>query len=297
MKRLGWAIGAAFLTAGAAAAQHGAGEPDNAPIVVEGQRDSESQIRELVQSLPPASANGHLSRFERAACPAVIGLAPRQRALATARMRAVATAAGARIGRPDCRANLLVIVTPDKKQLIEQLAAHYPFYFGDLPPRKVAALAKAPGPAVLWNLEALVDADGRELFAAGTQNVAARRTTRTSSRITDLAHPAIAGSILVVETRALDGLTTTQLADYAAMRSLTGADPARFAGGEGSTILTILDAPMGSEVPVTLTPRDLAFIKSYYAMDTNRYAPGQRGEIKARMKKELEAADDGTGGR
>jgi len=35
------------------------------------------------------------------------------------------------------------------------------------------------------------------------------------------------GSVLVVESRALIGLSATQFADYALVRSLTGADPAR----------------------------------------------------------------------
>ena len=293
MKFSGWAAAVVMLLAGAAAlAQETPQAAEDVPIVVEGRRDNDSQIRELVASLPPASANGHLTRFERAACPAVIGLPPSQRALAVERMRAVAAAGGVPLGKPNCRVNVLVIVAADKKLLIEQLAKLYPYYFGEMSGRQVKALAAKPGPAALWQMNGLVDADGRDLDTAGG-GVMARRTTRGASRITDLAHPDLSGSILVVEAGALVGLTTTQLADYAALRTLTGADPARVGEGKLSTILTVLDAPMGGEVPVTLTPWDLAFIKSFYAMETNRFAPAQRGQIKRGMEKALKTGDPG----
>ena len=76
------------------------------------------------------------------------------------------------------------------------------------------------------------------------------RTTRGASRLTDMAHSEYIGSILVVEAHAIENLTTTQLADYAAMRTFTGADPARLADRGLSTILTMIDAPMGIEVPI-----------------------------------------------
>jgi len=298
MKRLAGPVLAlaALMAGGAAQAQETAGDNPSAPIVVEGQRDRESQIRELIEALPPTSVGGHLSRFEAGACPAVLGVSPRQRALAAERMRAVAAATGVPLAGAKCLVNVLVIVTPDKKQLIEQLAKRYPSYFGELSSWRISALARSPGPAALWHRDELFDADGRPLFAAGTEDIVQQKTSRSSSRLFDLAHPAYTGSILVVESGALDGLTTTQLADYAAMRAFTGADPGRLPDGKVSTILTVLETPMGGQVPITLTAWDLAFLKSLYESDPNRYAPGQRGEIRAGMKKALDAASGGAGG-
>jgi len=287
---------AALVGGGSAAAQERPGDSASAPIVVEGQKDREAQIRELVEALPPTSVGGHVSRFEAGACPAVLGVPPHQRALAAERMRAVAAATGVPVAGAKCLINVLVIVTPDKKQLIEQLAKRYPSYFGELSRWRIASLARKPGPTALWHRDELFDADGRPLFAAGTETIVQQKTSRSSSRMSDLAHPAYTGSILVVESGALDGLTTTQLADYAAMRTFTGADPDRLSGGKVSTILTVLDTPMGGEVPITLTAWDIAFLKSLYKSDPNRYAPGQRGEIRAGMKKALDAASGGAGG-
>src|SRR3954453_18715711 len=112
------AAAAILLATGAEARNAPPPEPDQAQIVVEGRRDRGSEIRDLINALPPASPNGHISRFEREVCPSVLGVPPAKRSLAIARMRRVGAAAGVRIGRAGCRPNVLVIVTPDKRRLI-----------------------------------------------------------------------------------------------------------------------------------------------------------------------------------
>jgi hypothetical protein len=294
MRRRAWfLIGALTLfPGGPGAAQDAPSGSEQAPIIVQGRRNADLEIRELVESLPPAPANGHIARFEHAACPAVLGMPPAQRLVVAARMRAVGAAAGVPMGPVNCRPNVLVMVTSDKRQLIEQLARRFPAYLGEMNGRQIARLAQSPEPTALWHLNGMVDADGRELVA-NAGNVLVVRTTRGASRISDLAHPAYIGSVLVVEARVLDGLTTTQLADYAAMRTFSGADPARLPDRSLSTILTLLDAPMGSEVPVTLTSWDLAFLQSLYASNASIYASGQRGEIQTGMRRALERPASG----
>jgi hypothetical protein len=296
MHKWAWALigTAAASLCSPAAGQDVPNGADQAPIIVEGRRDRDVEIRELVESLTPAPANGHVSRFEHAACPAVLGLPPAQKAQVAARMRAVGEAAGVPMGSANCRANVVVFVTSDKRQLLEQLARRYPYYLGELPGSRLTRLMQSPEPTALWHLNGLVDADGRELLATGG-NVAVNRTTRASSRITDLAHQEFMGSVLIVEARALTGLTTTQFADYAAMRTFTGADPARLPNRGLPTILTVIDAPMDSAVPVTLTSWDLAFLESLYASDVNIRAPGQRGEIQSGMRRALDRADGRQG--
>jgi hypothetical protein len=262
---------------------------EQAPIVVQGQRNPDQAINDLVNSLPPAPANGHIERFEHTACPVVLGVSPRQRATVVARMRAVGAAGGVVMGAPDCRPNVLILITSNKRQFIEQLATRFPTYFGELSGREIERLAQSPGPTALWHLNGMVDADGRQ-FDPPSNSVAVLRTTRAGSRLTDQVHSEFIGSALVIESAALEGLTTIQLADYAAMRTFTGADPARLPNRNLPTILTLLDTPMGSAAPVTLTDWDLAFLGSLYTSDPNIHAPGQRGEIQAGMRRDLERA-------
>jgi hypothetical protein len=293
MRKWAWVLigTAAPFLAGAGAAQDVPPGNEQAPIVVQGRRDRDAEIRELVESLPPASADGHISRFEHSACPAVIGLSPAQKLAMVSRMRAVGTAAGVPMGSSRCRANVVIIVTSDKRELIELLRRRFSFYLGDLSSPQIAALERSPEPAVWWPLNGLVDADGREV---GSQlgSVPVVRTTRPASRITDEAHEEFVGSVLVVEARAVLNLTPVQLADYAAMRTFSGADPARLPDRNLSTILTVLDAPVGSEVPITLTHWDLAFLRSLYASDANDHAFEQRGEIRRGMDRRLDRPAD-----
>lgn len=281
----------ALCLGGALGAQDADSGPEQAPIVVEGRRNPDQAINDLLNALPPAPANGHIERFEHMACPAVLGLPPRQRAAVTTRMRAVGAAGGLIMGAANCRPNVLVLVTSNKRQFIEQLARRFPSYFGELSSRQIDRLAQSPGPTALWHLNGMVDADGRE-FDPPSNSVAVLRTTRAGSRLTDQAHREFIASALVVESGALDGLTTIQLADYAAMRTFTGADPARLPDRNLPTILTLLDTPMGSAAPVTLTDWDLAFLESLYASNANIHAPSQRGEIQAGMRRELQGAAD-----
>jgi hypothetical protein len=285
---------AAASFGGPAAGQNLPNANEQAPIVVEGRRDRDIEIRELVNSLTPAPINGHVARFEHAACPAAVGLPPAQRAAVAARMRAVGGEARVPMGSANCRPNVVVMVTSDKRQLIEQLARRFPAYLGELSSSQIASLAQSSEPTALWQLDGLVDADGRALFASG-DSVIVNRTTRAESHITDQAHHEFTGSVLIVEARAINGLTTTQLADYAAMRTFTGADPARLPNRGLPTILTIIDAPMESEVPITLTAWDLAFLESLYASDVNIRAPGQRGEIQSGMRRALDREENRQG--
>lgn len=282
---------AACLAAPSVAQEQPSGT-EQAPIVIEGHRDRDSEIRELVDALPPARIGENIRRFEHSACPAVLGMPPAQKTLVLARIRAVAEAAGVPLGGPDCRANVLVMVTSDKRRLIEQLSVRYPYFFGDRSNRQVAWIARTPGPAALWHLNGQVDANGRELFSS-MGYVPMNRTTAAGSRITVQAHGEFTGSLLVVEGGALDGLTTTQFADYAALRVFSGVDPARLTTPGLSTILRLLDAPMGSEVPVTLTNWDLAFLDSLYASDENIRAASQRSEIRDGMRRRIERTEGG----
>ena len=198
------------------------------------------------------------------------------------------------MGSARCRPNVLVLVTPDKPQFIEQLARRFPTYLGELSRREIARL----GPKPRTDRLVAPERDGR-LGRPGNQPGLGQRshvrTSRAGSRLTEQAHSEFIGSALVVEARALEGLTTTELADYAAMRTFSGADPARLTDPGLSTILTLLDTPMGSEAPVTLTSWDLAFLQLLIASSADTYAPGAAGRDQAGMRRALERGSNGRG--
>lgn len=277
---------AALLAAPAAAAQP-APAPDASPIVVEGRRDQAREIRQLLDALPRALPDGHIARFEDKACPVVVGLAADKNAAIADRMRAVANAAGLRVGAPACAPNVVVIATADKARLLDYLERSHPYLLASLSRRDIAHLKADPAPTALWHLQATIASDGRRLTPDAVAGVIVNRTTERATRLRDFAHPSLAGAVLLVESRALVGLTPTQVADYAAMRAFTGLDPARIPEGGPRSILKVLDTPMGGETPITVTRWDIAFLRSLYDSDPNVYLRAQRAQIETEMAKDL----------
>lgn len=285
-----WLLAAALGLSGAASAQ----KPDEGEIVVTGsEEDLDRQIRDFVGALTPASPRGQLARFERKMCPAVVGLPAAQKAAVAARLRRVAGAVGMEVASASCTPNMLLIVTSDKRAFIEALERKYSYYFGSLSPSQVRRIAREPGPAAAWQIDGPpLDADGVEMGQGGEASLPGaeyyvNRTTRPPSRTTAAGRPQFQAAAVVVEQKALDGLTTLQLADYAAMRAFARTRPDRLPDPGPATILKILEAPMGSEVPLTLTAWDLSFLKGLYASSDNLLAASQRSEIRRQIKEDM----------
>ena len=288
-----WIVGGLFwmalLPLAPAAAQETARAPGDQEIVVTGNADVERQLTDFVGALTQTPGGGQLSRFETAVCPTAVGVSPTQKAAVIARMKVVAKAAGLDVGGASCTPNVLLIVVADKRAFLEALWAKHGYYFGDMSSWAVKRLISRPGPATAWQVAGpLRNADGREL--ASNDGVAINRTTRPDSRLSASGRPQFAAAAVVVESKSLEGLTTTQVADYAAMRAYTRADPSKLPPST-PTILGILDAPMDAEVPITLTDWDLAFLRSFYAAPSNLTAASQRSQIKRGVKRELEKGE------
>lgn len=286
-------LAAALAFPVAAAAQNAPPPADSQTIVVTGTRTTESEIADFVDAFTVAPVGGQLSRFEWAVCPLAVGLLPEQKRAVAERIRAVARAAGIRVAGSKCVPNVLVIVTPDRKALLAALDRLHPEYFEGLSGDERRALRDSPDRAVAWHLRGEeINADGAEIRHDGQLDINMNQTSRPATRIGFAARPQFAAAIMVVENRALDGITTTQLADYAAMRTLIRTDPRRLGKSAAPTILKALDAPMGTPVPVTLTRWDLGVLRALYASNPIVSARSQRSEMRGRLRKELDRQAD-----
>ncbi|WP_325541502.1 hypothetical protein [Sphingopyxis sp.] len=270
-----------------------AGKSDIIVIGEANREQREQQVRAFVRDLTDTRGINPVARFDRnAVCPAAVGLTAEQDSAVTTRMRRVAAAAKIRLAVPGCRPNALVIFARDKQETVEALQREYPAYFLGRPgdDARPVELAKRPGPVVAWYVQDIVDRNGTSVPVDLELGYRILSEVNTPSRISPTTRPVIVASVVVIEYRALGGLTTTQVGDYAAMRAFTRADPGRLEQPGISTILTILDAPMGSDIPLTLTHWDLSYLRGYNAVSTDRFAPQQRAEIGKRMLRDLEGA-------
>src|SRR3569623_958000 len=158
--------------------------------------------------------------------------------------------------------------------------------------RRIAAAAGiAVGPAAMWQLEGVVNRDGVTLRKLAIGGPYLSRSTIAASRLTASARPVYLMSIVVIERRAVNGLCTTEIADYVTMRALTDASPARARETGAPTLLTVLEPPMGSEMPLTITAWDMSFLRGRYATPANLFASAQRGAIGEAMKREIGRGD------
>ena len=276
------------LTARPAAAPPAEDSQGQEEIVVQGVRVNKQQIRDFVRAVTDAPYDGQLGRFHAAACPAAMGLTDVQNERVAARIRQVATAAGIRVASAGCKPNIFVIVAPDKRAALDDLDRRFPMYFNGMSSKDVAALKASAAPAVAWQVSSRLSADGLPLEKPVGADYYRVSGTDNPSHIRAVTEPTFLVSVVVIDLKAAGGLTTTELADYAAMRTFAATDPERIARTGAPTILGVLAQPDGKLLPVTLTYWDLAFLKSLYATDNAYYARYQRGDMERVIQEELE---------
>jgi hypothetical protein len=213
---------------------------------------------------------------------------PRQKAAVERRLRKIAVAAGWQVMREGCAPNALFVAAPNKAEFIRSLRKSHPTYFGEMSSSAIRRLIEGPSPAAAWQVNELLTAGGTPYAPPTGANPlsGSNLNNARASRISTGTRRAVAASLLVVEGSALEGLTSTQLADYAAMRLFARTDPGSVPPGV-PTILTIVDAPADSEVPLALTEWDLSFLRALNASSKSVFSAAQRGEIAHRMARDL----------
>ena len=260
-------------------------DADDAPIVVTGQKDIEKQIQNFVGALTPTSPRGQIARFEDSICPRAVGFTKEQREVVEDRIKLVVEHAGMKTGGAKCQINMLIIAAPDKADFLKGLGSDHGFLFGDRSPGEIRRILAQPGSATAWQVKGRLNADGHPINLE--QGIPVNRTTRLPSLITAAARPYVAGAVVVLDSRALGGLTTTQVADYALMRAFADVDVQKLDVASAPTILRALDARADEEIPLTLTQWDLAFLKGLYSGPNNLYAPSQRSAIGRTIEEEI----------
>jgi hypothetical protein len=280
------ACATALLLAGTALAQEVPAPNDNSQITVKGRKDVKREIRAFVGALAENPAIKQLSRFEDAVCPVTIGLGPDQGIAINDRLRQVADAAGMKSAdAADCYPNVLVAITSDRNAFIKALVRAHPDYFGEFTPMQVRQVLAQPGPAAAWHRWGpLITKRGTPVFedpgsGAGNNSMAINMTTEPDTRSSNGVRPQFQGAVVVIEAKAVEGLTTTQVADYAAMRAFAATHPERLEASTSATILKVIDAPMGAEVPASLTRWDLGYLRGLYTSNPYLLAGAQRGAI------------------
>lgn len=260
-------------------------------IVVQGTRVGKKQIRDFVKAVSDMPSTGQLARFQAKACPVVMGLPPAQNAAIAERMRRVAAEAKVGVAPAGCTPNVFVIVAADKTAAIAELERRFPSYFSGMTDREVHRLEASASPAVAWQVRTRFSADG-QFLEKPIGGFSVVRGTYNPSRLHSSSVPTFVASVVVIDLKSAGGLTVTQLADYAAMRTFAATDPDRVVKTGAPTILGVLGQPDDKPLPITLTYWDLGLLKALYSTDNSYYVGYQRGDMEQVMKQELERSRD-----
>lgn len=250
--------------------------------------DTDAQLHSFVESFAAPDSDGRILRFETPVCPIAYGLPAGLNSEITSRMRTVAGAAGAVLLPAGCKANLLLFVPKDRKQLFAQLRKGRPEIFGRMTDLEIDSLAESAAPAVAWQILKQRGADGRELSGAWREGQPLVQESVTNSRLIPIAHSVLDTSVVVLDASSAVGMTPTELADYAVMRGLAQTREAAGGGPGVPTILTIFrDKRQGTPAPLSLTPVDLAYLKSLYRNVSSTFENPRRADVEAEMKRSL----------
>ena len=194
-------------------------------IIVEGQRGRDGAIHDFVKAVTSIEDRGTASPLRYRGMPCSGWTSEAQNHRVTERLRDVAAAAGVPLAKENCGPNALVIVVDRKDDFLAALDKRYPIYFTDMlngankPP-------KEPGPATAWHITGSMSSDHIPMTvnhpgATGAQGTYYVSSSMDASQLIPPRIPHFLAGVLVVEAKSLSGLTTTQLADYAAMRLYT----------------------------------------------------------------------------
>ncbi|WP_066794836.1 hypothetical protein [Sphingomonas soli] len=234
---------------------------DDRPIVVTGKKGgsakaAQRQLRQIVSAV-----DGQLARFAEPVCPIVLGLSPESSLAVARRMRDIAEDAGAKVAPERCDPNIVIIIAADADMFTAALRKRFPAMFAGLRPGELRR-AKREGPVHAWNTVEVRNEDG-EAATGGDGEEPPVLAVQSASNIRPPTQQVTLQSIVVIDDGAALGKSLTQIADYAAMRTLAGARPPR-EPGMAETILSLFDAD-GVPPPQMLTRLDSGFIKELYS--------------------------------
>lgn len=256
-------------------------------VVVIGTRDTGETASDFVRQIT-VETDDQIAKFSDDICPASFGMPATYNEEIVGRVRQVAQATGIGVARVGCRPNVVIITADDTGEFIRRLHDERPEMFRGLELSDIRRVMRSDQPIRVWQMVETRGADGRptqwiELVPGRT----VRALTGVMPSLTqESTRQDLAVSFVVFDVDAIEGLTLTQISDYAAMRSFartgTGRIPYR------RSILTLFDDATPEGVPVdTLTTWDAAYLRALYATNNTVSGARQRSDMARMIEREL----------
>jgi hypothetical protein len=213
-----------------------------------------------------------LARFQDPLCPGIVGLALGSAQDMVSLIRENATSLGLSLAESEtCEPNLIVAVLDDPKGYANQLKARRPYLFKDLGREEKEAFFDAAGPARSWARILTRTRDGLAIYESNGLTSPEQATLMAAhSRVFVPTRRDVVFAIVLLDKKAVQGLTVTQVADYATMRGLGGTAAERL-GGPRDSVLNLFDSGADAR-PKGLTRSDQIFLQTLYSTMPNNPA-------------------------
>jgi hypothetical protein len=216
-------------------------------------------------------------------CPAALDVREDAARRVVERIRAVASAAGARVAQGKCTPNLKIVFSSDAQTLIRQVSARTGG-FSDLPAKNRALLQADFPPVRWWHTVQERTKDGLRPMYTDTPPAAGMDTGSGQVTLGGLVHQQYRSSFLssqmvrgiiaakvVIDVKLAEGIPLDSVADYAA---LVGLAEIRLAEQAPPNSILSLFTNGG---PRELTATDQTFLRTLYKLPLDRTAIAHRG--------------------
>ena len=206
-----------------------------------------------------------LPRYWSPVCPGVAGLRADYAMAMIGRMRDTIARLEIPLAKEDCSPNLVVAFEQDGRTLLTDLQRDKPHMFQLVSQAEQAELLADQAPVRVWNNIAMRWTGAGPPPEKGVKaSVWGQLNRNAMPESYD-----IVSALVVFDRNAVEGMTLTQLADYATMRGLSHTRPA--SGKQPmATILSLFGDAAGS--PDELTSFDIGYLRSLYSWQANASA-------------------------
>lgn len=274
-------------------------------IVVTGQQTRTEIIQQLMVNQFNVSAGGRNSgqyaRFAAPICPSVGGLSGEDSAKIENRIRDIAEIAELRVAADNCSPNLIVVAVENGADEIGSLRKKHHRVFNTMSHRERDKLIEDGGPVYSWKATQQMASDSIHPARAGTIVIKSAgggsgpiivrgQRTHVKSLIKKPEFAGIAYSYLLIENKALSGVSLNQLADYAAVVSLLDINVNfETAPPPPGSILSLFSESGTDQVPPqSISEGDLLMVRGLYKVPANVKAPLQRSAMLHTIDEALE---------
>jgi hypothetical protein len=251
----------------------------------------------------PSKRIGQLGRWEKAPCPATVGLSPAFNEYVTTRISAIENAAQIPQPReqPCKQQNVLIVFTPEPQAFLNDVAKNRTAWLGFHYLSDVSKLKTVQRPVQAWYATATrsksVEIHQLQSGAAGAQPDVALDdawsyppAAQLGSRLTSGLQSWIVFALIVVDTGKVTGFPIGSISDYIAMMTLQQTQLIEGCG-ELPSILDLLAPSCAHAAPDAITAGDVAYLKALYRIDMAHDLSMQRSTIEDLMTRQFENRD------